>query len=172
MRALFLLFPFLELYLLIQAGVAFGALSVAAEIFLSAALGIAVLRFHGRQALFRVRDDLDAGRMPQDVLLGNLLVFFAGILLIFPGLISDCLGLLLLVPPLRALFRVWATSWLVARQASGGFRSGPVFVYRSGGSRGNGFDREPKPEEGGEVIDVTPEPDTTSSRDLPKDKSR
>jgi UPF0716 protein FxsA len=39
--------------------------------------------------------------MPADQLFDGVLVLAAGIFLIAPGLISDCLGLLLLFPPTR-----------------------------------------------------------------------
>ncbi len=169
MRALaFFLFPALELYLLVQAGSLIGALGVVAEVFASAALGIAVLRFQGRQTLSSVQEELHAGRMPQDLLLDNLLVFFAGILLIVPGLLSDTLGLLLLVSPLRTLFRLRLVAWLTTRQSAGSFRSGSVFIYRSGDLRQEDVGRE----EGDDgVIDISAEPPAPASdEDARKDE--
>ena len=37
----------------------------------------------------------------------NALLFLAGLLLIFPGYVTDVLGLLLLLPPVRAVLKVW-----------------------------------------------------------------
>jgi UPF0716 protein FxsA len=37
----------------------------------------------------------------------SALLVVAGLLLLFPGFISDVLGLLLLLPPVRALLKVW-----------------------------------------------------------------
>lgn len=156
MRALAVfLFPALELYLLVRVGAVLGAMSVVALVFASAALGIAVLRLYGRQSFFRVREDLSSGRMPQDILLDNLLIFFAGLLLIFPGFLSDIMGLLLLIPPLRTLFRSRFVAWLQSRQqgSDGGFRSGSVFIYRNGD-----FSQAPPSSKDDTVIDVSAEP--------------
>jgi len=37
----------------------------------------------------------------------NALLVVAGLLLLFPGYITDALGLILLLPPVRALLKVW-----------------------------------------------------------------
>ena len=37
----------------------------------------------------------------------NALLVVAGLLLLFPGFITDVLGLILLLPPVRALLKVW-----------------------------------------------------------------
>jgi len=37
----------------------------------------------------------------------NGLLFVAGVLLVLPGYVSDVIGLLLLLPPVRAVLRVW-----------------------------------------------------------------
>lgn len=169
MRALAVfLFPALELYLLVRVGAVLGAMSVVALVFASAALGIAVLRLYGRQSFFRVREDLSSGRMPQDILLDNLLIFFAGLLLIFPGFLSDIMGLLLLIPPLRTLFRSRLVAWLQSRQqgSGGGFRNGSVFIYRSGD-----FSQAPPSSKDDTVIDVSAEPTGDSAAGAaPEDK--
>ena len=171
MRALAVfLFPALELYLLVRAGAVLGAMSVVALVFASAALGIAVLRLYGRQSFFRVREDLSSGRMPQDILLDNLLIFFAGLLLIFPGFLSDIMGLLLLVPPVRTLFRTRLVAWLQSRSDEG-FRNGSVFIYRSGD-----FSQTPSHPEDDTIIDVSAEPaedsDPSAAPDGTKDDPR
>ncbi|HEX5016374.1 MAG TPA: FxsA family protein [Actinomycetes bacterium] len=40
----------------------------------------------------------------------NGLLFLAGLLLLFPGYVSDVLGLILLLPPVRAVLKVWIGS--------------------------------------------------------------
>ena len=44
------------------------------------------------------------GRIPLEPMLDSYVVIMAGLLLIVPGLISDAIGLLLLIPPLRRWF--------------------------------------------------------------------
>jgi UPF0716 protein FxsA len=52
-----------------------------------------------------VRGDLEHGRPPTDALIDGLLILIAGAVLLTPGLITDTLGFVLLVPASRALVR-------------------------------------------------------------------
>ena len=103
----FVLFPLLEFWLLLKFGAAFGALSAVALVVASALLGIAVLRLAGWQALLSGNARLRAGLSPAPELFSGFVLAIGGVLLLLPGLISDALGLLLLLPALRR--------WLAAR---------------------------------------------------------
>jgi UPF0716 protein FxsA len=102
---LFILWPFLELSLLIRIGRATGFWVALLLVVVPAVLGAALARREGLKAWFRIQDELRAGRLPGNQLVDAMLILVAGALLIAPGLISDTLGLLLLVPPLRAIAR-------------------------------------------------------------------
>jgi UPF0716 protein FxsA len=64
-----------------------------------------LLRSEGRAAWRRFNEALAAGRAPAREALDGGLVIFGGAFLITPGFITDILGLLLLFPPTRAVFR-------------------------------------------------------------------
>ena len=53
-------------------------------------------RNQGLATLNRVREELEAGRLPAESLFDGLLILIAGVVLITPGLLTDCLGFLLL----------------------------------------------------------------------------
>jgi UPF0716 protein FxsA len=53
----------------------------------------------------RFNENLAAGRMPHREVVDGVLVIFGGALLITPGFLSDIVGLVLLVPPTRAVVR-------------------------------------------------------------------
>lgn len=134
---LFLLFPALELYLLVKVGGIIGALNMVLWVFASAGIGIWAAKAQGQSAMLNVRTELDQGRVPQQSFMDGLLLFFGGVLLILPGLITDAIGLFLLVPP----FRRWAAGaiggYLTNQQARG--QTSRVFFFRSvnlGGDRG------------------------------------
>jgi UPF0716 protein FxsA len=55
--------------------------------------------------LRRIRAELDAGRIPGAHLVDGGLVLLAGMLLVIPGFVTDALGIVLLLPPVRALVR-------------------------------------------------------------------
>lgn len=112
---LFLLFPLLELVLLIMAGAAFGALAVILWILLSAALGIVALQRAGWKTWLRGDWRMPRGESPAAELADGVLLSTGGFLLFLPGLITDALGLLLLLPSTRrrvvgALTRVASVS--------------------------------------------------------------
>jgi UPF0716 protein FxsA len=49
--------------------------------------------------------------MPADAMVDGLLIFFAGGLLISPGMITDFAGFALLIPPIGALVKRYAKHW-------------------------------------------------------------
>jgi UPF0716 protein FxsA len=127
-----ILFPALELYLLVQAGKYIGGLGVVCMVVASMFLGGWVVQHRGVQALANARQELRADHMPHEALLGDLLTLLAGVLLIFPGFLSDIAGLLLLIPPVRAFCASRLLTYFTKRQQAGqtGFQG--VFIYRSG----------------------------------------
>ena len=64
-----------------------------------------LLRHQGRAAWRRFNAALQEGRVPAREVLDGALVIFGGALLITPGFISDIVGILLLLPPTRAIVR-------------------------------------------------------------------
>ena len=98
---LFIGLPLIELYVLIQVGSEIGALSTILLLILTAVVGIWIVRYQGFGVLMRVRDLLDRGEVPAIELLDGALILVAGLCLILPGFVTDSLGFLLLIPPLR-----------------------------------------------------------------------
>ncbi len=97
----FLAFPILEIGLLIRAGQVMGFWRLALIVVATAVLGSAVIRNTGFAVLTKARAQMDKGGKAFNPLFDGLVQLTAGMLLIFPGLISDFLGLLLLVPAIR-----------------------------------------------------------------------
>lgn len=133
---LFIVVPIAELYVLIQVGEAIGALPTIALLIADSILGSWLMRAQGRAAWRRFRAALAAGRVPGREALDGALVILGGALLLTPGFLSDVLGLVLLVPPLRALVRRVAMRHFERRTAGGGRRRGG----RGGASRARGYD--------------------------------
>ncbi|MFD9337443.1 FxsA family membrane protein [Streptomyces sp. NPDC060028] len=98
----------LEIWLLSLVAGAAGGVTVAALLAGAMVLGVVVIKRAGRRAFKNLTETFQqaqAGRQPtpQQPGSGNGLTMLAGLLLIMPGLISDAVGLLLLLPPVRAL---------------------------------------------------------------------
>lgn len=100
---LFLLFPLLELTLLIKVGGAIGVLPTLLLIIGSAVLGSLLLRVAGIATALRARERLARGELPEQEMLEGLLIAVGGGLLLLPGFISDVFGLLCLLPLTRRL---------------------------------------------------------------------
>jgi UPF0716 protein FxsA len=106
---LFLAYPMLELALLIKVGSAIGLWLLIGLIFLTAAAGVLVLRRQGLTFLSRMSAAMAEGRPPVAAVFDSALVGTAGMLLIAPGLITDVLGAVLLLPPARQMIMRWAS---------------------------------------------------------------
>ena len=100
---LFLLFPVVELALLIKVGGAIGVLPTLLLLVGSALLGGLLLRVAGVATAWRARERLARGELPEKEMLEGLMVALGGALLILPGFLSDIIGLLFIVPFTRGL---------------------------------------------------------------------
>jgi UPF0716 protein FxsA len=103
--ALFILVPIAELAVIIQVGQAIGVWWTIALLIADSVLGSLLMRSQGRAAWRRFNQALQAGRVPAREVADGVLVIFGGALLLTPGFLSDVCGLLLLLPPTRAVIR-------------------------------------------------------------------
>ena len=140
--ALFIVVPIAELYLIIQIGQEIGALPTVLILIADSILGSLLMRSQGRAAWRRFNEATGAGRVPAREVFDGALIIFGGALLLTPGFLTDLLGVLLLLPPTRAvvrglLVRNFATRMVAsATQAAAQGRRGPA------GARPGGFDVE------------------------------
>src|SRR5919202_3527335 len=102
---LFIVVPIAELAVIIQVGQAIGVLPTIAILVADSLLGSALMRSQGRAAWRQFNLAAREGRVPAREALDGVLVIFGGALLLTPGFITDVLGLILLVPPTRAVVR-------------------------------------------------------------------
>ncbi|MBT1188200.1 FxsA family protein [Streptomyces sp. CJ_13] len=98
----------LEIWLLSLVASQAGGLAVAALLAGGMVLGVVVIKRAGRRAFKNLTETFQQAQQgvppaPQQPGGGNGLTMLAGLLLIMPGLLSDVAGLLLLLPPVRAL---------------------------------------------------------------------
>lgn len=102
---LFVLFALglLELFLLVKTGQWFGAWFPVLAVILGFIAGGLTLRHTGLRSLNQLRQAGQTGQLGPDVAVSGLLGVLAGILFILPGLISDAVALLLLLPVTRGI---------------------------------------------------------------------
>lgn len=94
----FILFPLLELAVLIKVGSSIGVLATLLLIVAGVLAGGFLLRIAGPATAWRARERLLRGEVPEEEMLDGLLLAFGGFLLLLPGFISDVIGLLCLLP--------------------------------------------------------------------------
>ena len=92
-----------ELWVIVQVAHAVGVVDTLALLIVVPLLGAAICKRQGVAVVQRIRFQLDARRTPGADLLDGLWILVAGILLLIPGFITDALGLVLLLPPVRAV---------------------------------------------------------------------
>lgn len=105
---LFLVVPFAELFVIIKVGEAVGVLWTIGLLVGMSALGAALVKREGLAVLRRAQQRMQMGAVPGQELIDGVLILFAGALLLTPGFITDALGILLLLPPVRYALRTVA----------------------------------------------------------------
>ena len=99
----FVVVPIVELAVIIQVGQAIGVLPTIGLLIVDSIVGSWLLRREGRASWRRFRAALDSARIPDVEVIDGALVLFGGALMLTPGFVSDILGILLIVPPTRAV---------------------------------------------------------------------
>jgi UPF0716 protein FxsA len=102
---LFIVVPVIELFVIIKIGGLIGIWPTLALLLADALLGSLLLRQQGRGAWRRFNQALAEGRFPAREVADGLMIAVGGTLLLTPGFVTDIFGLLLLVPPTRAIAR-------------------------------------------------------------------
>lgn len=126
--------PAFDVWLLFRIGGDLGGLQTFGLMLLSMFVGLSLARFQRATALRSMQAQLAAGAMPTSGLADGPMLMLASLLFVLPGFITDGLGLLLLVPPLRRLLFA-----LIARRMLAAARDGRVNVRMFGGSFGAGM---------------------------------
>ncbi len=101
MRFFIMLLPWLELFTLIQLGIETSALTAILYVLVTFFLGVAILRRQGLDMFERLRRTQEGSVIGPQLLLDDMVMGLAGLLLLFPGLISDVAAVLVMIGPLR-----------------------------------------------------------------------
>lgn len=109
---LFLVVPFLELYVILQVGQAIGALNTIGVLIAVSVIGAWLVKREGLGVVRRARERMDRGAVPGRELVDGILILFAGALLLTPGFLTDAVAVLLLLPPVRGAVRSSTTRFL------------------------------------------------------------
>lgn len=101
--------PILELWLLFEIAQRTSGWFTFGLVLVTGLVGASLARWQGWRAMQRIQRELSQGQMPGGALLDGLLIFTAGVVLVTPGVITDAIGFLLLIPPTRSLVKRYLT---------------------------------------------------------------
>lgn len=154
-----LLVPLLELVVLLTVGRVLGGWWVLGLLCLSAVVGVVLIRRAGGRSWRSLREASGSGRMPGRELGDAMLALVGGLLLLFPGLLTDLVGVFLVLPPTRSLSRRLLATFVGARVATITVPGGAPFPGPPGAPQ-PGPRRRPGQGEviEGEIVDDTPPP--------------
>lgn len=145
-----LLIPLLDMLLLVVLSGMLGWQLIVLLVVLTALVGMFLVRAEGRHTLAKIQRKAAQGQAPTDELLDGALLLVAGAFLLTPGLVTDAVGFLLVLPFTRYPIRLAVKKWVVVPYAdakSRGFVTGNVYID---GFPGQGDDRVGNRQPGGQ----------------------
>ena len=100
--ALAIVIGFVEITVMIQVGQWLGVVNTIGLLLLVSVVGAFLVKHQGLGVLRRIQQQRLAGQVPAAPVFDGALILLAGLLLLIPGFVTDAVGLVLLIPPVRA----------------------------------------------------------------------
>ncbi len=130
-----LLIPFLDaviLAIVVSQTTYIGWVGMILLVVLTGLVGMLLVRAEGRRTIRKMQQQLVEGKPPTDQLLDGGLLIAAGAFLLTPGLVTDLLGFVLVLPITRIPIRAGLKRFVIvpyADKKTGGFASGNVWTF-------------------------------------------
>jgi UPF0716 protein FxsA len=99
----FFVVPFVEMIVIFAIGPRIGWDTTVTLLVLFSAAGAWLVKREGLDTWRRIQNGLQAGRMPTTDVVDGFLVLVGGALLLCPGFVTSAVGILLILPPIRAM---------------------------------------------------------------------
>ena len=101
----FVVMPLLEIYVIVQVGQVIGPWWTILLLVADSLFGAWLVRHEGGRAWRNLSDSLQEGRLPSTEIADGGLILIGGTLMLAPGFVTDVIGILLILPITRPLFR-------------------------------------------------------------------
>ena len=111
---LFILLPLVELILLLWLADLTSWQVTVLFVIVTGAVGVWLVRRQGFRTWRRITEEFAAGKLPAEALWDAAMILVAGALLLTPGVLTDLVGLTLLIPPCRRWYRRRIVRWFNA----------------------------------------------------------
>ena len=117
----FILWGWAEMSAFIYIGGEIGGLFTLLGIFVTAIIGLSLLKSQGSAVMTKIRTDLAQGRAPVGSVADSISLAVGGILMLIPGYVTDGIGVLLFIPGLRTIVGAWMLDQLSTNNRFKGF---------------------------------------------------
>lgn len=115
LSTLFIAIPIVELTLLLLLGSWTRWWVSLLLVIVSGIAGALLARYQGWKTMSRIREEIAARRIPTDALLDGVFILMAGAMLLTPGVLTDALGMSMMLPFIRRYYKAWIVSWVKSR---------------------------------------------------------
>lgn len=115
----FLLVPVIETWVLIRVGSVIGVVPTIALVILTAVVGSQLARHQGLRTIREIQACQQRGEVPALPMIEGAVLLVGGVMVALPGLVTDFIGLLMLVPPIRRAVAVRVLRRAVVAQQPG-----------------------------------------------------
>lgn len=127
---LFTVTPLIELAFLLKLGAETEWWIPVVIVIVTGIIGGILAKSQGAGVMRKISAEMRAGNIPGEALLDAMFVLVGGAFLVTPGLITDAIGFICLIPPSRRLLKKWIKKWFARQIDRGrfiahGFRRGP-----------------------------------------------
>lgn len=116
MNLIILLFIFIwgwiEISAFIVIGSEFGVVLTILGVFVTAMIGISLLKSQGRAVMNTLRTDIAQGRPPMKSVADSIGLLCGAVLMLLPGYVTDAIGLALFLPGIRTVAGLWLATRL------------------------------------------------------------
>ena len=120
---IFIVLPIIEISLFIQFGDALGTVNTILLIFLTAGIGVYLVRQQGFNTLRKMQKEIQNQELPVRSLFDGFVILISGILLLIPGFFTDAIGLMGLIPITRFFIGKTLISLFIKNRSNFAYKS-------------------------------------------------
>ena len=109
---LLILTPILDLYILIKASQTMGFGTTILLIILTGIAGYYLAKSEGKLVIRNINREMSQGNVPGNELLNGLCILVGGLFLLMPGIVTDIIGITMVIPGTRDYYKEYFKRWL------------------------------------------------------------
>ena len=111
--------PIIEIVVLLLSGKVIGLWPTLLLIVVTGLIGVYLVRRQGIETWSKAQEQIRDGMVPGNEIIDGICIFIGAALLLSPGLVSDILGIILVLPPTRNLLKPLLIRFIMNRMGKG-----------------------------------------------------